>query len=302
MPPRPSNGSSRSCTGPPTGSASATKACRSAMCRRPSGRRWTTTFGVPRALAVVHDQVRAGNAALAGVRRHGGAGTRVRGAGDGRGAGPGPLGRAVGRAAQDRRLVEATGRLLDGLLAERAQARAERDFARADEIREPAGRGRIRDRGHQGRAGLVGGRVRRAALTVGRPDSSAGSDRRPDAEPHHQAGGQDGRQFPAARRDAQAGHQEGRGRRQRRAVARRALRARARHRPRRRARDTRRRSGRAAAQQRSGRPVSPGRPPAHGGRAAGDRRRPQPGGRGAAGRGAGDRAVRGRRAWPSTNG
>jgi len=36
---------------------------------------------------------------------------------------------------EDRRLVDATGRLLDGLLAERAQARKDRDFARADEIR-----------------------------------------------------------------------------------------------------------------------------------------------------------------------
>jgi len=36
---------------------------------------------------------------------------------------------------EDRRLVEATGKLIDALLVERTQARAERDFARADAIR-----------------------------------------------------------------------------------------------------------------------------------------------------------------------
>ena len=36
---------------------------------------------------------------------------------------------------RDRRLVDATGALIEGLLQERAEARADRDFARADEIR-----------------------------------------------------------------------------------------------------------------------------------------------------------------------
>ena len=36
---------------------------------------------------------------------------------------------------EDRRLVEATGNLINALLVERAKARAERDFAKADAIR-----------------------------------------------------------------------------------------------------------------------------------------------------------------------
>jgi cysteinyl-tRNA synthetase len=36
---------------------------------------------------------------------------------------------------EDRRLVEATGKLIDALLVERAKLRAERDFAGADAIR-----------------------------------------------------------------------------------------------------------------------------------------------------------------------
>jgi cysteinyl-tRNA synthetase len=90
---------------------------------------------VPRALAVVHDQVRAGNAALAAsddtLAQELASSVRAMLAV----LGLDPWAAPWAERHQDRRLVEATGRLLDGLLAERAQARAERDFARADEIR-----------------------------------------------------------------------------------------------------------------------------------------------------------------------
>jgi len=90
---------------------------------------------VPRALAVVHAQVRGGNAALAAsddtVAQELASSVRAMLAV----LGLDPWAAPWAERHQDRRLVEATGRLLDGLLAERAQARAERDFARADEIR-----------------------------------------------------------------------------------------------------------------------------------------------------------------------
>src|SRR6476620_4871794 len=92
-------------------------------------------LGVPKALAVVHEMVRAGNAALAAaddtVAQELASSVRAMLAV----LGLDPWAAPWAERHQDRRLVEATGRLLDGLLAERAQARAERDFARADEIR-----------------------------------------------------------------------------------------------------------------------------------------------------------------------
>ena len=93
-------------------------------------------LGVGRALAVIHERVRAGNAALADANHDGRGGDRRGGAGDGRRARHRPVGGAVGRhGGEDRRLIEATGNLIEALLVERATARAERDFARADAIR-----------------------------------------------------------------------------------------------------------------------------------------------------------------------
>jgi cysteinyl-tRNA synthetase len=90
---------------------------------------------VPKALAVVHEMVRAGNAALAASDD----GTAQELASSVRATmavlGLDPWATPWVSKREDHRLVEATGRLLDGLLAERAQARKDRDFARADEIR-----------------------------------------------------------------------------------------------------------------------------------------------------------------------
>ncbi len=93
-------------------------------------------LGVPRALAVVHDQVRRGNAALATGDSPGAAeiASSVRAMMAVLGLDPFAAPWAGG--GQDRRLVTATGVLIDALLAERAAARADRNFARADEIRD----------------------------------------------------------------------------------------------------------------------------------------------------------------------
>lgn len=93
-------------------------------------------LGVPRALAVIHDRVRAGNAALAG-RDQTAAGeiaASVRAMVAVLGIDPWAAPWATGR--EDRRLVNATGNLIEALLVERTTARADRDFARADAIRD----------------------------------------------------------------------------------------------------------------------------------------------------------------------
>ena len=230
-------------------------------------------LGVPRALAVVHEKVRAGNAALA-ARDHAAA-AEIASAVRAMLAvlGLDPWGAPWATGGDDRRLVEATGHADQALLAERAKARADRDFARADEIRiQLAAAGFAIEDTKDGPVWSVARRI--------------------------QGGGSNGRQFPAPRRDAQAGHQEGRRRRERRAVAARGWRARARRRPPRCARVIRRPGEGCSCRQagcRSPAPAHPAGRPGRGG-AARDGGRPQPGGRGAAGRGAGDRAVRRRRA------
>ncbi len=93
-------------------------------------------LGVPRALAVVHDRVRAGNAALAAADHPAAAeiASAVRAMVAVLGIDPWAAPWATG--GEDRRLVEATGNLIQALLEERAKARAERDFAKADSIRD----------------------------------------------------------------------------------------------------------------------------------------------------------------------
>ena len=91
-------------------------------------------LGVPQALAVLHDAVRAGNSALDGDDLEGGARSwqQVRAMVAVLGIDPtAPEWRGEGDDAAHRAL----GVLADVLLAERQRARAERDFARADEIR-----------------------------------------------------------------------------------------------------------------------------------------------------------------------
>ena len=97
-------------------------------------------LGVPRALAVVHDQVRSGNAALAGgdSDRAMDIASAVRAMLAVLGLDPWsePWARtAAATGAQHDRLAEATDRLIQELLTERSQARAAKDFARADAIR-----------------------------------------------------------------------------------------------------------------------------------------------------------------------
>ena len=59
---------------------------------------------------------------------------------------------------EDRRLVDATGHLIKALLVERATGSRRTGLRQGRRHPGAAGGGRIRDRGHQGRAGLVGGR------------------------------------------------------------------------------------------------------------------------------------------------
>ena len=92
-------------------------------------------LGVPRALAVVHDLVRAGNAALSAADHT--AATEIASSVRAMVAvlGLDPWASPWAGRGEDRRLVEATGSLIQALLVERTRARAERDFARADAIR-----------------------------------------------------------------------------------------------------------------------------------------------------------------------
>jgi cysteinyl-tRNA synthetase len=91
---------------------------------------------VPRALAVVHEQVRAGNAALTAgdADKAAALASSVRAMVSVLGVDPfvAPWNTTGG----DRRLTNATGALIIALLEERARARAARDFAAADAIRD----------------------------------------------------------------------------------------------------------------------------------------------------------------------
>jgi cysteinyl-tRNA synthetase len=92
-------------------------------------------LGVPRALAVIHERVRAGNAALS-AGDHDAAveiAEAVRAMVAVLGIDPWAAPWATG--GEDHRLIDATGHLIEALLVERSTARAERDFARADAIR-----------------------------------------------------------------------------------------------------------------------------------------------------------------------
>jgi cysteinyl-tRNA synthetase len=93
-------------------------------------------LAVPRALAVVHERVRAGNAALAAADHQ----TATEIASSVRAMlavlGLDPWAAPWATSGENRRLTEATGTLIEALLAERTKARAERDFARADTIRD----------------------------------------------------------------------------------------------------------------------------------------------------------------------
>ncbi len=93
-------------------------------------------LAVPRALAIIHEQVRAGNAALTA----GDSANAARLASSVRGMvavlGLDPLVAPWASAGDDRRLKSATGTLILALLEERTRARAARDFATADAIRD----------------------------------------------------------------------------------------------------------------------------------------------------------------------
>ncbi len=97
-------------------------------------------LAVPRALAVVHDAVRHGNSAAANGdwERALGFAASVRGMLAVLGLDPfaAPWAHDGGTSASGQALVDATGALLAGFLDERSQARAAKDFARADAIRD----------------------------------------------------------------------------------------------------------------------------------------------------------------------
>ena len=131
------------------------------QCRTPFGRRWTTTWGcrgrwpsctsgcgpgMPRwptrtitAAAEIASSVRAMVAVL----------------------GLDPWAAPWADTGEDRRLVEATGKLIDALLVERTTGSGRAGFRQGRRHPGAVGGGRVRDRGHQGRTGLVGGRPTR---------------------------------------------------------------------------------------------------------------------------------------------
>ncbi|MBS45085.1 MAG: cysteine--tRNA ligase [Nocardioides sp.] len=94
-------------------------------------------LGTPAAVAVLHDEVREGNRLLAAGSDATGAAGRVLAMLGVLGLDPADEAWAGGRAAEaDERLTAAVDALVAGLLEERAAARAAKDFARADSIRD----------------------------------------------------------------------------------------------------------------------------------------------------------------------
>ncbi len=95
-------------------------------------------LGVPQALAVVHDTVREGNSALAAgdATAAGAAALQVRAMLDVLGVDPYAEPWSAGGSGDDERLRSAVDALVAGLLEARAQARADKDWAAADAIRD----------------------------------------------------------------------------------------------------------------------------------------------------------------------
>ena len=93
-------------------------------------------LGTPAAVAVIHDQVREGNRLLAAGEP---ADASPRRCGDARRTRPRPRRPGLGRrwaASDDAKLSAVVDALVAGLLEERAAARADQDWARADAIRD----------------------------------------------------------------------------------------------------------------------------------------------------------------------
>jgi cysteinyl-tRNA synthetase len=93
-------------------------------------------LGVGRALALIHERVRAGNAALADGNHDAAAESAASVRAMVAVLGLDPWAAPWADTGEDRALIEATGNLIEALLTERTQARAARDFAKADEIRD----------------------------------------------------------------------------------------------------------------------------------------------------------------------
>jgi cysteinyl-tRNA synthetase len=93
-------------------------------------------LGTPAAVAVIHDTVREGNRALAEGADAAGHAAAVRAMLDVLGLDPADPGWGDGGGAEAERLRGAVDALIAGLLEERAQARADKDWGRADAIRD----------------------------------------------------------------------------------------------------------------------------------------------------------------------
>jgi cysteinyl-tRNA synthetase len=93
-------------------------------------------LGTPAAVAVIHDTVREGNRALAEGGDAAGHAAAVRAMLDVLGLDPADPAWADGSGAEAERLRGAVDSLIAGLLEERAQARADKDWGRADAIRD----------------------------------------------------------------------------------------------------------------------------------------------------------------------